>query len=96
MSYNAKKYVEENFNEEIVINKYLKIMHEKNRIGVVGLGYIGLPLAVELGKHFKVIGYDIDSKEIKNLKKGIDNTNEISQKKIISSKKNFFHQILKI
>ena len=63
---------------------------KKNRIGVVGLGYIGLPLALELGKHFKVIGYDIDSKRIRNLKKGIDNTNEISQKKILSSKKIFF------
>ena len=63
---------------------------KKNRIGVIGLGYIGLPLAVELGKHFKVIGYDIDSRRIKNLKKGIDNTNEISQKKILTSKKIFF------
>ena len=42
---------------------------KKNRIGVVGLGYVGLPLALELGKHFKVIGYDIDSKRIRNLKK---------------------------
>ena len=69
---------------------------KKDKIGVIGLGYIGLPLAVELGKHFRVIGYDIDSKRIKNLQKAIDNTNELSQKKILSSKKLFFHQILKI
>ena len=34
-------------------------------IGVVGLGYVGLPLAVELGKHFKVKGYDISQKELR-------------------------------
>ncbi len=60
---------------------------KKDKIGVIGLGYIGLPLAVELGKHYSVVGYDIDNNRVKNLQKGIDATNEIPRKKILSSKK---------
>ncbi len=59
----------------------------KNRIGVIGLGYIGLPLAVELGKYFPVIGFDINKIRVKNLRDGFDHTNEISSKKIKISKK---------
>ena len=43
-------------------------------ISVIGLGYVGLPLAVEFGKKFKVIGYDINEERIIELKKGIDET----------------------
>ncbi len=52
-------------------------------IGVIGLGYVGLPIAVSLSKHFKVIGFDIDSRRVDNLSKGVDDTNELS----ISNKK---------
>jgi len=47
------------------------------KIAVVGLGYVGLPLAVALARHFSVLGFDIDSKRIKDLKNGFDRTNEI-------------------
>ena len=57
------------------------------KIGVIGLGYIGLPLAVEFGKYFRVIGYDKNKNRINDLIKGIDYSNEISSKKIKSSKK---------
>ena len=40
------------------------------RIGVVGLGYVGLPLAVEFGKHFETVGFDIKANRIAELKKG--------------------------
>lgn len=46
-------------------------------IGVVGLGYVGLPLAVLLSTKFKVVGLDIDSHRIEELNKGFDKTNEI-------------------
>jgi len=46
-------------------------------IGVIGLGYVGLPLAVTFGEKRKVIGFDINASRIAELKKGIDNTNEI-------------------
>ena len=50
----------------------------KSRIGVIGLGYVGLPLAVEFAKRYKVIGYDISSARISELRSGIDKTLEIS------------------
>jgi UDP-N-acetyl-D-galactosamine dehydrogenase len=49
-------------------------------IAVIGLGYVGLPLAVELSKHFKTIGFDIDQNRILELQNGQDRTLEISAK----------------
>ena len=45
-------------------------------IGVVGLGYVGLPLAVEFGRKRNVIGYDTNDLRINELKKGLDRTLE--------------------
>ena len=42
---------------------------DKIKISVIGLGYVGLPLAVEFSKKFTVIGFDLNEKELKNLKK---------------------------
>jgi UDP-N-acetyl-D-galactosamine dehydrogenase len=50
----------------------------KCRIGVVGLGYVGLPLAVEFGKHFETIGFDVNPQRIAQLRKGRDTTLEVS------------------
>jgi UDP-N-acetyl-D-galactosamine dehydrogenase len=47
------------------------------KIGVVGLGYVGLPLAVEFGKHFRTVGFDIKPQRIAELKKGRDSTREV-------------------
>ena len=55
-------------------------------IAVIGLGYVGLPLAIEFSKFFRVIGFDINSKKIISLKKGIDENLEI--KNIDFKKKN--------
>lgn len=49
-----------------------------NKIGVIGLGYVGLPLAVEFAKKYKVFGFDTSSKRIEELKMSIDKTLEIS------------------
>jgi UDP-N-acetyl-D-glucosamine/UDP-N-acetyl-D-galactosamine dehydrogenase len=51
----------------------------KCRIGVVGLGYVGLPLAVEFGKHFETIGFDVNPQRIAQLRKGRDTTLEVSR-----------------
>src|SRR6201993_4963816 len=51
----------------------------KCRIGVVGLGYVGLPLAVEFGKHFETIGFDVNPQRIAQLRKGRDRTLEVSR-----------------
>src|SRR3569832_145802 len=57
------------------------------RIGVVGLGYVGLPLAVEFGKHFDTIGFDIKAQRIAELKKGRDSTLECSPAELRAARK---------
>lgn len=61
-------------------------MIENKKIVIIGLGYVGLPLAIEFGNHFDVIGFDINTKRIEDLKKGIDITLEASANQIKSSK----------
>lgn len=53
------------------------MISENAKIAIIGLGYVGLPLAVALSEHFHVLGYDIDKNKIKNLKQGIDETKEL-------------------
>ncbi|PKO98057.1 MAG: Vi polysaccharide biosynthesis protein VipA/TviB, partial [Bacteroidetes bacterium HGW-Bacteroidetes-9] len=53
-------------------------MNESINIGVIGLGYVGLPLAVEFGKKFTVVGFDIHQQRINELKAGHDRTLETS------------------
>ena len=60
------------------------------KIAIIGIGYVGLPLAVEFAKKTKVIAYDINKKRIDELKKNIDVTLEINLKKNKKSKKNLF------
>ena len=52
------------------------------KLAVIGLGYVGLPLAVEFGKKFSLIGFDINISRIEELKKGIDRTLEVTDKEI--------------
>ena len=56
------------------------------KICVVGLGYVGLPLAVEFGKKFETLGFDIAQERIDELRKGFDRTNELSKDDILNSK----------
>ena len=51
-------------------------------IAIVGLGYVGLPLAVEFGRKRKVIGFDTNQNRVKELKMGIDNTLETTQEEL--------------
>lgn len=55
-------------------------------IAVIGLGYVGLPLAVEFGKHRPVIGFDINTGRIDALKKGLDATREITSEELALSR----------
>jgi UDP-N-acetyl-D-galactosamine dehydrogenase len=55
---------------------------EKISLGIIGMGYVGLPLAVEFGKVRKVIGFDINEERIKALKKNQDETLEISEEEL--------------
>lgn len=47
-------------------------------IAIVGLGYVGLPLAVEFGKQRKTIGYDLFESKIADYRRGVDTTGEVS------------------
>lgn len=58
------------------------MQYSETPIAVVGLGYVGLPLAVEFGAKRKVIGFDINEARIKELKKGIDNTLETTNQEL--------------
>jgi UDP-N-acetyl-D-galactosamine dehydrogenase len=51
-------------------------MMKDKKIAIIGLGYVGLPLAIEFGKLFNVLGFDIDKSRIEDLKNGIDRTQE--------------------
>ena len=55
------------------------------KIGVIGLGYVGLPLALEFSKLFNVIGYDINQSRLDELKKGIDKNNSQQNQNILNS-----------
>ncbi|HMZ25424.1 MAG TPA: NAD(P)-binding domain-containing protein, partial [Saprospiraceae bacterium] len=54
------------------------------KIAVIGLGYVGLPLAVELAKHYHVIGFDINKNRLEELRKGKDHTLEVEESNLIS------------
>ena len=57
------------------------------RIGVIGLGYVGLPLAVEFGRRFDVVGFDVKAARIDELKRGKDSTLEVSRGELTSAKR---------
>ena len=64
-------------------------LDKKKSIAVVGLGYVGLPLAIELAKVFHIIGFDTDKDHIHQLSRGIDRTADLSKKQLHSSKIDF-------
>ena len=56
------------------------------KIAIIGLGYVGLPLAICFGEKFKTIGFDIDSDRVKELQRSYDHTNEISSNDFTDAK----------
>jgi len=59
----------------------------ENVIAVIGLGYVGLPLAVEFGKKYTTIGYDINLKRVNELNRGIDHTRETDSTELSAATK---------
>jgi UDP-N-acetyl-D-galactosamine dehydrogenase len=55
-------------------------------IAIIGLGYVGFPLAVEFGKNYPTLGFDIDASRIDELKSGVDRTQEVSAAQLAESK----------
>ena len=62
----------------------------KIKIGIIGVGYVGLPLAVEFQKKYNVVCYDTNKKRIKHLNSNIDNTLEVSKNTLQKTKRLFF------
>ncbi len=61
------------------------LLSGKEKILVIGLGYVGLSLAVAMSKYFKIVGFDRNKNRIEELKQGIDSTFEISKKQLVNS-----------
>ena len=57
------------------------------KVGIVGLGYVGLPLAVEFGKQFETVGFDVNTGRVDALRRGEDATREVSSEELAASAK---------
>ena len=55
---------------------------KNKKIAISGLGYVGLPLALEFSKKREIVGFDIDTKRVNSLQKGIDTTLEVSSEEL--------------
>lgn len=64
----------------MTLELYHKIKDKKENISVIGLGYVGMPLAIAFAKKINVIGFDINKEKIELYKQGIDVTNEVGNK----------------
>ena len=74
----------------MVVEKEIKLTNnnmnlDKVKIAVIGQGYVGLPLAIEFGKKYPTIGFDINRYRIDELKKGVDHTNEATPEQLKSA-----------
>ena len=65
-------------------------MRNNLKIAIIGLGYVGLPLALAFSKKFKVLGFDINKNRVLDLQKGIDKNNEFKKKDLIRNKNLLF------
>lgn len=64
---------------------YEKLINGKEKLSLVGLGYVGMPIAVAFAKKIKVIGYDLNESKIELYKSGIDPTKEVGNETIKST-----------
>ena len=66
------------------------------RIGIIGLGYVGLPLAVSFSRKFPVLGFDINQMRIDELQRGIDTTLEVEKSDLLAAKELLFSSALNV
>ena len=72
---------------------YNDIINGNAKVAVIGLGYVGLPIALEFARKVPVIGFDINAERVDMMKKGIDPSNELSQEDFDNTDILFTHQI---
>ena len=65
------------------------LQSRQDKIGIVGLGYVGLPLAVHLARHFEVVGFDLKTERVAELRSGFDRTLEVADADLAAVKINF-------
>ncbi|MFG6119266.1 nucleotide sugar dehydrogenase [Thalassobacillus sp. B23F22_16] len=68
---------------------YSKLQAKEERIAVIGLGYVGLPLAVELAKEYDVVGFDVNEAKLDKYKSGIDVTDEVGNEALSQTSMTF-------
>ena len=61
---------------------YDRLLSGEEKLALIGLGYVGMPIAVEFSKHVKVIGFDLNERRIRQYKAGIDPTHEVGNEAI--------------
>lgn len=61
---------------------YARLVNGEEKLALIGLGYVGMPIAVEFAKHIKVIGFNHNESRIQQYKRGIDPTNEVGNEAI--------------
>ncbi len=72
---------------------YDRIIKKETSVAVIGLGYVGLPIALAFAKKIKVIGFDINEKRVALMKKGIDPSNELDKSEFKNSDITFTHKL---
>jgi UDP-N-acetyl-D-glucosamine/UDP-N-acetyl-D-galactosamine dehydrogenase len=73
-------------------NFYETLLNKREKISVIGLGYVGLPLAIEFAKKFEVVGFDVNTKKIEDYVNGNDPTNEVGSESLIETTCQFTSQ----
>ncbi|MBO4980531.1 MAG: nucleotide sugar dehydrogenase, partial [Lachnospiraceae bacterium] len=71
------------------MNLYEKLVSGEEKLSLVGLGYVGMPIAVAFARKIKVVGFDLNEKKIELYKSGIDPTNEVGNDVIKNTKVDF-------
>lgn len=71
------------------MNLYEKLVNGEEKLSLVGLGYVGMPIAVAFAKKVKVIGFDLNKQKIDLYKAGVDPTNEVGGEVIRNTKVEF-------
>ncbi len=70
-------------------------MKKDTKIAIIGLGYVGLPLAIEFSKYFSVIGFDLSEKRVEDLKSGLDINKQIKKERLFHSQNLLFSSNIK-
>ncbi|MED4016044.1 nucleotide sugar dehydrogenase [Sutcliffiella cohnii] len=74
------------------MNLYRNLQNKHEKISVIGLGYVGLPLAIELAKKFEVVGFDTNEEKLKKYLNGIDVTNEVGDEAVKNTTMEFTNE----